>query len=82
MLNVTVANIGEFAVVGCEGRIVQSESAYKLRVAQIIKPHSRHTRGYEYRSELLREIIRTDCGAKQAPTRVNRLAHDSFAVHT
>jgi hypothetical protein len=33
MLNVTVANIGELAVVGCEGRIVQSESAYKLREA-------------------------------------------------
>jgi len=30
MLNVTVANIGELAVVGCEGRIVQRESAYKL----------------------------------------------------
>ena len=33
MLNVTVANIGELAVVGCAGRIVQSESAYKLREA-------------------------------------------------
>ena len=33
MLNVTVANIGELAVVGCEGRIIQSESAYKLREA-------------------------------------------------
>jgi hypothetical protein len=31
MLNVTVANIGELTVVGCEGRIVQRESAYKLR---------------------------------------------------
>jgi anti-anti-sigma regulatory factor len=30
MLNVTVANIGELTVVGCEGRIVQRESAYKL----------------------------------------------------
>jgi anti-anti-sigma regulatory factor len=30
MLNVTVASIGELAVVGCEGRIVASESAYKL----------------------------------------------------
>ena len=30
------------------------------RVAQIIKPHSRHTRGVEYRSELLREIIGID----------------------
>jgi anti-anti-sigma factor len=33
MLNVTVENIGEMAVVECEGRIVQSESAYKLREA-------------------------------------------------
>jgi anti-anti-sigma regulatory factor len=33
MLNITVANIGELAVVGCEGRIVQRESAYKLREA-------------------------------------------------
>lgn len=33
MLNVTVANIGELAVVGCEGRIVRRESAYKLREA-------------------------------------------------
>ena len=30
MLNVTVENIGELAVVECKGRIVQSESAYKL----------------------------------------------------
>src|ERR1700693_3319511 len=33
MLNVTVANIGELAVVGCEGRIVERESADKLREA-------------------------------------------------
>ena len=33
MLNLTVANIGELTVVGCEGRIVQRESAYKLREA-------------------------------------------------
>jgi anti-anti-sigma factor len=31
MLNVTVEKIGELAVVECEGRIVQSDSAYKLR---------------------------------------------------
>ena len=30
MLNVTVDKIGELAVVRCEGRIVQSDSAYKL----------------------------------------------------
>src|SRR5580658_821381 len=33
MLNVTVDKIGELAVVRCEGRIVQSNSAYKLREA-------------------------------------------------
>jgi anti-anti-sigma regulatory factor len=33
MLNVIVANMGELTVVGCEGRIVQRESAYKLREA-------------------------------------------------
>jgi anti-anti-sigma factor len=33
VLNVTVKNIGELAVVACEGRIVQSDSAYKLREA-------------------------------------------------
>jgi anti-anti-sigma regulatory factor len=33
MLNVTVAKIGELTVVSCEGRIVQRESAYKLREA-------------------------------------------------
>jgi len=33
MLNVTVENIGELAVVACEGTIVQSEAAFKLRDA-------------------------------------------------
>jgi anti-anti-sigma regulatory factor len=33
VLNVTVENIGELSVVGCEGRIVQSEDAFKLREA-------------------------------------------------
>jgi anti-anti-sigma regulatory factor len=33
MLNVTVENIGELAVVECEGRIVQREAALKLRQA-------------------------------------------------
>jgi len=41
MLNVTVANIGELAVVGCEGRIIQSESAYKLREAVTSQTDSR-----------------------------------------
>ena len=31
MLNVSVENIGELAVVECEGRLVQSESAHELR---------------------------------------------------
>jgi anti-anti-sigma regulatory factor len=33
MLNVTVANIGELAILGCEGRIVEREAAHKLREA-------------------------------------------------
>src|SRR5471032_507169 len=33
MLNVTVENIGELTVVECEGRIVQSEAAFKMREA-------------------------------------------------
>ena len=33
MLNVTIAKIGELAVVECEGRIDQKESASKLREA-------------------------------------------------
>ena len=36
MLNVTVANIGELAVVGCEGRIIQSEAVTSQTDAQII----------------------------------------------
>ncbi len=33
MLNVTIVNMGELAVIGCAGRIDQKESAYKLREA-------------------------------------------------
>ena len=33
MLNVSVENMGELAVVECEGRIVPSEAAFKLREA-------------------------------------------------
>ena len=33
MLNVTVENIGELAVVECEGKIVKREAAVKLRKA-------------------------------------------------
>jgi anti-anti-sigma regulatory factor len=41
VLNVTVANIGELAVVGCEGRMVARESAYKLREAVISQTDAR-----------------------------------------
>ena len=44
MLNVTVAKMGELAVVGCEGRIIQSESAYKLREAVISQTDARDYR--------------------------------------
>jgi anti-anti-sigma regulatory factor len=33
MLKVNIDNIGELAIVECEGRIVQSEAAFKLRDA-------------------------------------------------
>jgi anti-anti-sigma regulatory factor len=33
MLNVTIAKLGDLAVVGCEGRLVERESSYKLREA-------------------------------------------------
>jgi anti-anti-sigma regulatory factor len=33
MLNLTVENIGDLAVVECEGRLVRSEAAFKLRQA-------------------------------------------------
>jgi len=33
MLNITVENIGELAIVECEGRIAQSESVHQLREA-------------------------------------------------
>jgi hypothetical protein len=33
MLNVSVANIDELAILGCEGRLVERESVYKLRDA-------------------------------------------------
>jgi hypothetical protein len=38
MLNVTVENMGELAVVECEGRIVQSEAAFKLVEAVTVPP--------------------------------------------
>jgi hypothetical protein len=33
MMNLSVENIGDLALVQCEGRIVQSEAAFKLREA-------------------------------------------------
>ena len=33
MMKVSIDNIGELAIVECEGRIVQSEAAFKLRDA-------------------------------------------------
>jgi hypothetical protein len=33
MLSVNIANISEMAVIECEGRIVRSEAAFKLRQA-------------------------------------------------
>lgn len=41
MLNVTVENIGELAVVECEGSIVRSEAASKLREAVTSQAHAR-----------------------------------------
>ena len=41
MLNVTVENIGELAVVECEGRIVQSEAAFRLREAVVSQTEAR-----------------------------------------
>jgi anti-anti-sigma factor len=41
MLNVTVENIAELAVVECAGEIVQTESAHKLREAVISQKSAR-----------------------------------------
>ena len=41
MLNVTVENIGELAVVECEGKIVQREAALKLREAVTSQTNAR-----------------------------------------
>jgi anti-anti-sigma regulatory factor len=41
MLNVSVASIGELAVLGCEGRIVERESAHKLRDAVTAQAEAR-----------------------------------------
>ncbi len=41
MLRVHVENIGELAVIECEGRIVRSEAAFKLREAVKSQSHAR-----------------------------------------
>jgi anti-anti-sigma factor len=41
MLSVHIENIGEIAVIECEGRIVRSEAAFKLRDAVISQEHVR-----------------------------------------
>jgi hypothetical protein len=41
MMNLSVENIGDMAVVQCEGRIVQSEAAFKLREAVTLQGDAR-----------------------------------------
>jgi anti-anti-sigma regulatory factor len=41
MLNIAVENIGELAVVECEGRLVQSEAAHQLREAVTLQTDAR-----------------------------------------
>ena len=41
MLKINVDNIGDLAIVECEGRIVQSEAAFKLREAVISQRNAR-----------------------------------------
>jgi hypothetical protein len=41
MLKLSVENIGDLAVVQCEGRIVQSEAAFKLREAVTLQGDAR-----------------------------------------
>ena len=41
MLNVHIENIGEMAVIECEGRIVQSEAAFELRKAVTLQSDAR-----------------------------------------
>lgn len=42
MLSINIDNIGDLAVVECEGRIVRSEAAFKLRDAVISQNHRIH----------------------------------------
>ena len=41
MLSIHIENIGEIAVIECEGRIVRSEAAFKLRGAVHSQRHAR-----------------------------------------
>jgi anti-anti-sigma regulatory factor len=41
MLSVHIENIGEMAVIECEGRIVRSEAAFELRKAVILQSDAR-----------------------------------------
>ncbi len=41
MLKVHIENIGEMAIIECEGRIVRSEAAFKLREAVNSQSHAR-----------------------------------------
>ena len=41
MLNINVDNIGDLAVVECEGRIVQSDAAFRLREAVTLQGDAR-----------------------------------------
>ena len=41
MLEINIDNIGDLAVVECEGIIVQSEAAFKLRDAVTSQSHAR-----------------------------------------
>jgi len=41
MLSVHIENIGEMAIIECEGRIVRSEAAFKLRQAVTSQRHVR-----------------------------------------
>jgi anti-anti-sigma factor len=41
MLSIHIENIGEMAVIECEGRIVRSEAAFELRKAVILQSDAR-----------------------------------------
>jgi hypothetical protein len=43
MLSVHIENIGEMAIIECEGRIVRSEAALELRKAVNLQSDARHS---------------------------------------